>query len=55
MTGILGVQKEAVLAAARSIVTVEEIVDSVDESSGGAVIAASGGVVSPSQTSTTVR
>lgn len=38
MTGILGVQKEAVLAAARSIVTVEEIVDRVDESSGGTVI-----------------
>ena len=33
MTGILGVQKEAVLAAAHSIVTVEEIVDEVDESS----------------------
>jgi glutaconate CoA-transferase subunit A len=38
MTGILGVQKEAVLAAARSIVTVEEIVDSVEETSGGTVI-----------------
>jgi len=38
LTGILGVQKEAVLAAARSIVTVEEIVDSVDESRGGRVI-----------------
>ena len=38
MTGILGVQKEAVLAAARSIVTVEEVVDSVDERSGGRVI-----------------
>jgi len=38
MTGILGVQKESVLAAERSIVTVEEIVDSVDESSGGTVI-----------------
>ena len=38
MSGILGVQKEAVLAAAHSIVTVEEIVDEVDERSGGRVI-----------------
>jgi glutaconate CoA-transferase subunit A len=38
MTGILGVQKEAVLAASRSIVTVEEIVDSVNERGGGTVI-----------------
>ena len=38
MTGILGVQKEAILASACSIVTVEEIVDSVDEGSGGIVI-----------------
>jgi glutaconate CoA-transferase subunit A len=38
LTGILGVQKEAVLAAARSIVTVEEIVDGVDQSGGGTVI-----------------
>ena len=38
MTGILGVQKEAVLSAAYSIVTVEEIVDNVDEGSGGTVI-----------------
>ena len=38
MTGILGVQKEALLAASRSVVTVEEVVDSVDESSGGTVI-----------------
>jgi len=38
MTGILGVQKEAVLAAACSIVTVEEIVDCVDERAGGTVI-----------------
>lgn len=38
MTGILGVQKEAILASARSIVTVEEVVDSVDERSGGTVI-----------------
>jgi glutaconate CoA-transferase subunit A len=38
MTGILGVQKEAVLAAACSIVTVEEVVDSVDERAGGTVI-----------------
>jgi glutaconate CoA-transferase, subunit A len=30
VAGIIGVQKEAVLAAARSIVTVEEIVDSLD-------------------------
>ncbi len=38
MTGILGVQKEAILASACSIVTVEEIVDRVDEGSGGTVI-----------------
>ena len=38
MTGILGVQKEAILAARRSIVTVEEVVDDVDESAGGTVI-----------------
>jgi glutaconate CoA-transferase subunit A len=38
MTGILGVQKEAILAAKRSVVTVEEVVDSVDESSGGTVV-----------------
>ena len=38
LQGILGVQKEAVLAAKHSIVTVEEIVDSVDERSGGTVI-----------------
>jgi len=38
MTGILGVQKEAVLAAELSIVTVEEIVDRVDERGGGTVI-----------------
>jgi glutaconate CoA-transferase subunit A len=38
MTGILGVQKEAILASACSIVTVEEIVESVDERSGGTVI-----------------
>jgi glutaconate CoA-transferase subunit A len=31
-------QKEAILAAACSIVTVEEVVDSVDESSGGTVV-----------------
>jgi glutaconate CoA-transferase subunit A len=30
MWGILGVQKEAVLAAKRSLITVEEIVDSLD-------------------------
>jgi glutaconate CoA-transferase subunit A len=38
LRGILGVQKEAVLASRHSIVTVEEIVDSVDESRGGSVI-----------------
>jgi glutaconate CoA-transferase subunit A len=38
MRGILGVQKEAVLAARRSIVTVEEIVERVDETQGGTVI-----------------
>jgi len=38
LTGILGVQKEAVLAAKQSIVTVEEIVDNVDESNGGTVV-----------------
>ena len=38
LKGILGVQKEAVLAAKHSIVTVEEIVDSVDENNGGTII-----------------
>jgi glutaconate CoA-transferase subunit A len=38
MTGILGVQKEAILASKRSIVTVEEVVESVDEASGGTVV-----------------
>jgi glutaconate CoA-transferase subunit A len=38
LRGILGVQKEAVLASRHSIVTVEEVVDSVDESQGGTVI-----------------
>jgi glutaconate CoA-transferase subunit A len=38
LTGILGVQKEAVLAARHSVVTVEEIVDNVDEDHGGVVI-----------------
>jgi glutaconate CoA-transferase subunit A len=38
MRGILGVQKEAILAATHSIVTVEEVVDSVDEDCGGSVI-----------------
>lgn len=38
LKGILGVQKEAVLASRHSIVTVEEIVDSVDEREGGVVI-----------------
>jgi glutaconate CoA-transferase subunit A len=36
--GILGVQKEAVLAAGRSIVTVEEIVDSLDPRPGAVVL-----------------
>jgi len=38
LTGIVGVQKEAVLAATHSIVTVEEVVDRVDETRGGMVI-----------------
>lgn len=38
LRGIQGVQKEAVLAAQNTIVTVEEVVDSVDESDGGTVI-----------------
>jgi glutaconate CoA-transferase subunit A len=36
--GITGVQKEAVLAAARSLVTVEEIVDTLEPRAGGVVI-----------------
>ena len=36
--GILGVQKETVLASARSIVTVEEIVDKLDDRPGATVI-----------------
>ncbi len=36
--GILGVQKETVLAAARSIVTVEEIVDELEPRPGGVVL-----------------
>jgi glutaconate CoA-transferase subunit A len=36
--GILGVQKETVLAAARSIVTVEEIVDELDDRPGAIVL-----------------
>ena len=36
--GIMGIQKEALLAARQSIVTVEEIVDQVDEKQGGIVI-----------------
>ena len=36
--GITGVQKEAVLAASRSIVTVEEIVDSLDSRPGAIVL-----------------
>ena len=38
--GITGVQKEAVLAAARSVVTVEEIVDVLDPRPGGVVLPA---------------
>ena len=38
LQGIVGVQKEAVLASARSVVTVEEVVDRVDEARGGTVI-----------------
>jgi glutaconate CoA-transferase subunit A len=36
--GILGVQKECVLAAARSLVTVEEVVDQLEPVPGGVVI-----------------
>jgi glutaconate CoA-transferase, subunit A len=36
--GILGVQKEAILASARSIVTVEEIVEELEPRPGGVVI-----------------
>jgi glutaconate CoA-transferase, subunit A len=36
--GITGVQKEAVLASARSVVTVEEIVDSLEPRPGGVVL-----------------
>jgi glutaconate CoA-transferase subunit A len=36
--GIIGVQKETVLASARSLVTVEEIVDELDERSGAIVL-----------------
>ncbi|NVJ93897.1 MAG: CoA transferase subunit A [Methylocystaceae bacterium] len=38
LDGIIGVQKEAILAAKKAIVTVEEIVDHVDEKTGGTVI-----------------
>ena len=38
MWGITGVQKEAVLAASRSIVTVEEIVDELTLRPGGVVL-----------------
>jgi glutaconate CoA-transferase subunit A len=38
MWGIVGVQKEAVLAAARSLVTVEEIVDTLDPRPGAIVL-----------------
>ncbi len=36
--GIVGVQKEAVLAARRSIVTVEEVVDELDDRPGRVVL-----------------
>ena len=38
INGIIGSQKEVLLAAKKSIVTVEEIVDNVDEKNGGVVI-----------------
>ena len=38
LKGIVGIQKEALLSARQSIVTVEEIVDRVDEKQGGIVI-----------------
>jgi glutaconate CoA-transferase subunit A len=38
LEGIVGVQKEVVLASKVAIVTVDEIVDSVDETNGGTVI-----------------
>jgi len=38
LKGIVGVQKEAILAAKQSVVTVEEIVDHLDEGQGGIVI-----------------
>ena len=38
LRGIVGVQKEAILASGASIATVEEIVDRVDEAVGGTVI-----------------
>jgi glutaconate CoA-transferase subunit A len=38
MWGIVGVQKEAVLAASRSLVTVEEIVDRLDPKPGAVVL-----------------
>jgi glutaconate CoA-transferase subunit A len=38
--GISGVQKEAVLASARSVVTVEEIVDDLDSRPGAVVLPA---------------
>ena len=41
--GILGVQKEAVLAAKRSVVTVEEIVDDLDPRPGAVVLPVLGG------------
>jgi glutaconate CoA-transferase subunit A len=38
LSGITGIQKEVLLASKKSIVTVEEIVDRVDEKNGGTVI-----------------
>lgn len=38
MKGIVGAQKEVLMAAKKTIVTVEEIVDNIDESQGGVVI-----------------
>jgi glutaconate CoA-transferase subunit A len=38
MWGITGVQKEALLAARRSLVTVEEVVDSLDAQPGAVVL-----------------
>jgi len=38
LAGIIGIQKEAMLAADTCVVTVEEVVDQVDEKSGGTVV-----------------